>query len=87
VRYIVEVSLYSCRSHLQPIYHAAARSTPCENGAAETEINKERYASIYLSTTPPLAIKNNRSRLPLLSRRGNLLADALRLVQRVHHQA
>jgi len=31
---------------------------------------KERCASINLSTTPPLAIKNNRSQLPLLSRRG-----------------
>src|SRR5262245_45269561 len=27
------------------------------------------------TTTPSLAIKNNRSRLPLLARRGNLLAD------------
>src|SRR5262245_17607749 len=42
-------------------------------GRSSTEINKERCASITLSTTPPLAIKNNRSRLPLLSRRGNLL--------------
>jgi hypothetical protein len=39
----------------------------------------ERCASIDLSTTPPLAIKDNRSRLPLLSRRGNLLADTLSL--------
>jgi hypothetical protein len=31
---------------------------------------KERCASINLSTTPPLAMKNNRSRLPLLSRTG-----------------
>jgi len=31
---------------------------------------KERCASINLPTTPALAIKNNRSRLPLLSRRG-----------------
>src|SRR5262245_14853883 len=47
------------------------------DGVVDQALKSIRSASrtFDLSTTPPLAIKNNRSRLPLLSRRGNLPAS------------